>query len=57
MMSEPEGKGMSVRLAALTAARISIEQDLKAAEARVETLRKEYSELIKNIEAATTSTR
>jgi hypothetical protein len=53
-MSEPEGKGMTERMAAMKAALISINQDLKAAEARVEVLRKEHAELVKSIEEATT---
>lgn len=53
-MNEPEGKGMSERLAALKASLISCDRDLKAAEARVEALRKEHAELLKHIEEATT---
>jgi phage shock protein A len=52
-MSEPEGRGMSERLAALKAALISVEQALKFAEGRVEALRKEDAELRTQIEEAT----
>jgi hypothetical protein len=52
-MSEPEGRGMSERLAALKAALISVEQALKFAEGRVEALRKEDAELRTQIEEVT----
>jgi hypothetical protein len=55
-MSEPEGQGMSVRVAAIKAALISLEKELKNAEAHVESLRKEQAELRKEVEESATPT-
>jgi hypothetical protein len=52
-MSEPEGRGMSERMAVLKAALISTEQALKIGEARLETLRTEHAELRKAMDEMT----